>query len=162
MPPRSTNCTRVCRALADLKRLLIIDELRDGQRSVGDLAGALGISQPNVSRHLGVLRDSGFVTTERFDSSVHYALTAPKVVRSACSVSSWLEGLGPHPGHRLVERRQHTAGIDRLGDRRVGGHQPEHAGSARTTAMSARQSLRPMPTSCRALTSAAPLGLTNR
>ena len=116
---------RVCRALADPKRLLI-DELRDGQRSVGDLAGALGISQPNLSRHLGVLRDPGFVTTERFDSSVHYALTIPKVVRSACSVSSWLEELGPRPGHRLVERRQHTAGIDRLGDRRVGGHQPEH------------------------------------
>ena len=71
--------------LADLKRLLIIDELRDGQRWVGDLAGALGVSQPNVSRHLGVLRDPGFVATARFGSSAHYALTIPKVVRFAPS-----------------------------------------------------------------------------
>jgi hypothetical protein len=63
-----------------------LKELRDGQRSVGDLAGALGVSQPNVRRQPGVLRDPGFVTTERFHSSVHYALTIPKVVRSACSV----------------------------------------------------------------------------
>jgi DNA-binding transcriptional ArsR family regulator len=62
---------RVCRALADSKRLPIINELRDGQRSVGNLGGALGISQHNVSRHLGVLRDPGFVTTERFGSTVH-------------------------------------------------------------------------------------------
>ena len=41
--------------LADLKRLLIIDELRDGQRSVGDLAGALGYHS-HVSRHLGAAR----------------------------------------------------------------------------------------------------------
>ena len=75
---------RVCRALADPKRLPIINELRDGQRSAGDLAGAVGISPPNLSRHPGVLRDPGFVTTRRFDSSVHYALTIPKVVWSAC------------------------------------------------------------------------------
>ena len=94
---------RVCRALSDRKRLPIIDELRDGQRSAGDLAGALGISQPNVRCHLGVLRDSGFVTKSAFGSSGHYALTIPKVVRSARSVSSWLEELDPRPGHRLVE-----------------------------------------------------------
>jgi ArsR family transcriptional regulator len=73
---------RVCKALADPKRLLIINELRDGPRSVGDIADALGVSQPNVSRHLAILRDRGFVTTQRFGSSIHYALASPKILRA--------------------------------------------------------------------------------
>ena len=73
---------RVCKALADPKRLLIINELRDGPRPVGDIADALGVSQPNVSRHLAILRDRGFVTTQRFGSSIHYALASPKILRA--------------------------------------------------------------------------------
>lgn len=73
---------RVCKALADPKRLLIINELRDGPRAVGDIADSLGISQPNVSRHLAVLRDRGFVTAERVGSSVQYALASPKILRA--------------------------------------------------------------------------------
>ncbi len=73
---------RVCKALADPNRLLIINELRDGPRSVGDLASALGVSQPNVSRHLAILRDRGFVTTQRFGISIHYGLASPKILRA--------------------------------------------------------------------------------
>lgn len=73
---------RVCKALADPKRLLIINELRDGPKAVGEIADALGISQPNVSRNLGILRDRGFVTAERFGGSVQYSLASPKILRS--------------------------------------------------------------------------------
>jgi DNA-binding transcriptional ArsR family regulator len=73
---------RVCKALADPKRLLIINELRDGPRPVGDIADAVGVSQPNVSRHLAILRDRGFVTTQRFGSSIHYGLASPKILRA--------------------------------------------------------------------------------
>lgn len=73
---------RVCKALADPTRLLIINELRDGPRPVGDLAEALGIAQPNISRHLAVLRDRGFVTAERVGGSVRYELANPKVLRA--------------------------------------------------------------------------------
>ncbi len=89
---------RVCKALADPKRLLIINELRDGPRSVGDLADALSISQPNVSRHLAVLRDRGFVTTERFGSSVHYELASPKILRAMDLLREFMtEELAGHP-----------------------------------------------------------------
>ena len=50
---------RVCKAIADPKRLLIINELRDRELSVGDLCDALGISQSNASQHLAVLRERG-------------------------------------------------------------------------------------------------------
>ena len=73
---------RVCRAIADGKRLLIINELRDGPRSVGELADALGIPQANASQHLAILRDRGIVTTRRAGSTIHYSLTSSKVVEA--------------------------------------------------------------------------------
>ncbi len=39
----------------------ILDLLRDGERTVGDLVSALGLSQPGVSKHLRVLREAGLV-----------------------------------------------------------------------------------------------------
>lgn len=73
---------RVCKALADPKRLLIINELRDGPKAVGEIASALEISQPNISRHLAVLRDRGFVISERVSSNVLYSLASPKILRA--------------------------------------------------------------------------------
>jgi ArsR family transcriptional regulator len=73
---------RVCKAIADQKRLLIINELRNGPRTVGELVAALGISQPNASQHLGMLRDRGIVRTRRAGSKVYYALTSLKVVEA--------------------------------------------------------------------------------
>lgn len=73
---------RVCKALADPKRLLIINELRDGPRPVGEIAAALGISQANASQHLAILRDRGVVSTRRVGTHAYYALTSDKVVRA--------------------------------------------------------------------------------
>jgi ArsR family transcriptional regulator len=73
---------RVCKAIADPKRLLIINELRDGPRTVGDVAAALGIPQANASQHLAVLRRRRIVTTQRAGSHIHYALTSQKVVQA--------------------------------------------------------------------------------
>lgn len=73
---------RVCKAIADGKRLLIINELRDGPRSVGELADALGIPQANASQHLAILRDRGIVTARRAGSTIHYSLTSSKVVQA--------------------------------------------------------------------------------
>jgi DNA-binding transcriptional ArsR family regulator len=50
--------------LSDPNRRAIVELLRDGPRSVGELAGALPISRPAVSRHLRLLRNAGLVTEE--------------------------------------------------------------------------------------------------
>jgi DNA-binding transcriptional ArsR family regulator len=47
--------------VAEPNRRRILDLLRDGERPVGELVGALGVSQPAVSKHLRVLRDAGLV-----------------------------------------------------------------------------------------------------
>ena len=73
---------RVCKAIADGKRLAIINELRDGPRTVGELAAALGVAQANASQHLAVLRDRGIVTTRRSGSNISYSLTSQKVAEA--------------------------------------------------------------------------------
>jgi DNA-binding transcriptional ArsR family regulator len=47
--------------LAEPNRRRILDLLRDGEKPVGDLVDALAVSQPAVSKHLGVLRSAGLV-----------------------------------------------------------------------------------------------------
>ncbi|HWC81550.1 MAG TPA: metalloregulator ArsR/SmtB family transcription factor [Pseudonocardiaceae bacterium] len=48
--------------IAEPTRRRILDNLRDAERSVGELADALAISQPAMSKHLKVLREAGFVS----------------------------------------------------------------------------------------------------
>lgn len=69
-----------CKAFADPSRLLLLVELRRGARTVGDLAGAIGATQPLTSRHLGVLRQRGIVQAERDGSFVRYSLTDRRIL----------------------------------------------------------------------------------
>lgn len=73
---------RLCKALADPKRLLIINALRDGAKSVGELTEELDLSQSNVSQHLSVLRERGVVTAARDGTSVFYSLGDTRVVEA--------------------------------------------------------------------------------
>lgn len=91
---------RVCKAIADSKRLLIINELRDGPRTVGELVAALGIPQANASQHLAILRDRGIVTARRAGSNVHYTLTSMKVVEAVDLLHEFMterQAEGTHP-----------------------------------------------------------------
>lgn len=71
---------RVCKAIADPKRLLIINELRDRELSVGDLCEALDLTQSNVSQHLAILRERGVVLSRREGTSIYYRLRGSKVI----------------------------------------------------------------------------------
>jgi DNA-binding transcriptional ArsR family regulator len=72
----------VCKGLADPKRLLIINALRDGPMSVSDICDRLELPQSNVSQHLGILRDKGLVTARRDGQFVYYSLTSEKLVQA--------------------------------------------------------------------------------
>lgn len=64
----------VFRALGEPSRLEIVHLLRDGPRSVGEIATALQIRQPQVSKHLRVLRETGIVRDEAVARHRVYAL----------------------------------------------------------------------------------------
>jgi DNA-binding transcriptional ArsR family regulator len=67
------------RALGDPTRLRVLELLRDGELSVGELVAALGVPQPKVSNHLACLRWCGFVTTRRQHRTIHYQLADARV-----------------------------------------------------------------------------------
>ena len=72
----------LCKALAHPTRLLIIDELRDGPRSVSDLVERIGLKQSNLSQHLGILRDQRLVIARRDGQTVYYSLRDPRVTEA--------------------------------------------------------------------------------
>ena len=70
----------VCKGLADPKRLLILNALRDGELSVSEICQEVGVAQANVSQHLAVLRDRGLVVARREGQFVYYAVASPKII----------------------------------------------------------------------------------
>ena len=70
----------IAKALADAKRLCVVERLADGERSVSDLSRDVGCQVPNMSQHLAVLRSAGIVTTRREGSTIFYRLADPQVL----------------------------------------------------------------------------------
>jgi ArsR family transcriptional regulator len=83
----------ICQALSDPSRILILYELREGPRNVGDLVGSLGLNQSTVSRHLKVLRDRGMVLAAREGTSVYYRLTDARVIDALNVLREVLAGI---------------------------------------------------------------------
>jgi len=66
-------------AFADGMRLAILQELRGGRLSVGDLVSRLGTSQANVSKHLKLLHQAGLLAREREGLQVFYSVAEESV-----------------------------------------------------------------------------------
>ena len=75
----------VARALADPKRLCVLESLAAGEVSVGELATRVSCQIPNMSQHLAVLRSAGLVTARRDGNTVYYRLADPRVLE-ACQL----------------------------------------------------------------------------
>ena len=70
----------ILKILSNPKRLELIHLLAEGPREVGRLADELGISQPNVSQHLALMRSAGLVDAERDGREVRYRLSDPEII----------------------------------------------------------------------------------
>ncbi|HET7031451.1 MAG TPA: metalloregulator ArsR/SmtB family transcription factor [Candidatus Limnocylindrales bacterium] len=70
----------VGRALADPKRLCVLESLAAGELSVSDLSTRVGCQVPNMSQHLAVLRSAGLVQSRRDGSTVLYRLADTRVL----------------------------------------------------------------------------------
>jgi len=82
----------LCKTFADPKRLIIIDELREGERTVGELARVLELPQAVVSRHLAILRERGVVKHRREGTSAYYSLSDQKIGEACDMVHQILLG----------------------------------------------------------------------
>ena len=68
------------RALGHPARIRALEVLADGERSVGELAGEVGLEASHLSQQLGVLRRAGLVVTRKEGSTVFYAIRDPQLV----------------------------------------------------------------------------------
>jgi DNA-binding transcriptional ArsR family regulator len=72
--------SRMCKALNDPKRLMLLLALGEEPKSVSDLCQELDLPQSNVSQHLAVLRERGIVEANRQGSFVLYHLRYPQLL----------------------------------------------------------------------------------
>lgn len=74
----STQPDLLFKALADPTRRAIFERLcREGERTVAALTAEAGVSQPVVSKHLGVLREAGLVVGRVDGRRTHYSAQLP-------------------------------------------------------------------------------------
>jgi DNA-binding transcriptional ArsR family regulator len=67
------------RVLGEPMRIRLLDELRGGPANVGELQERLGVSQQNVSKHLGVLLNAGIVSRSKQGTSSRYEVADDSV-----------------------------------------------------------------------------------
>lgn len=74
MEAAADSASELLKALANRHRLLILCQLIDRQRSVGELAEFLGVRDSTVSQHLALLRKDGLVTARRDGQTIWYSI----------------------------------------------------------------------------------------
>ncbi len=70
------RATSLLKAMSNSSRLLILCQLAEGEKSVGELERRVGLSQSGLSQHLALLRQKGIVTTRREAQSIFYSLAS--------------------------------------------------------------------------------------
>jgi DNA-binding transcriptional ArsR family regulator len=73
------NAARAChllKAMANPARLMVLCEIAEGEKSVGELERSLGLSQSGLSQHLAVLRSKELVTRRREAQTIYYSLAS--------------------------------------------------------------------------------------
>jgi ArsR family transcriptional regulator len=93
----------ICQALANPKRLQILDLLKAGELSVGDMVKAMGIPKANLSQHLAVMRQKGIVSARREGTTVYYCLARPRITE-ACAIMREVLMDGFRDQERLARR----------------------------------------------------------
>jgi ArsR family transcriptional regulator len=74
-----------CKGMAHPKRIQLLQILKGGERSVGDLAQLTRIPQANVSQHLAILRQFGLLNTRRDGANIYYSISDRRVIE-ACEL----------------------------------------------------------------------------
>lgn len=87
-----TNAGNIFKALGDPTRRQIIEDLRDGELSAGEIASGFDISGPSVSRHLSILKAAGLISERRDGNKVMYSLQEQELV---LSVGKFLSSVCP-------------------------------------------------------------------
>jgi DNA-binding transcriptional ArsR family regulator len=103
--PRAPTTFDPFNAVAERKRRLVLDMLAQGERPVNDVVESLGWPQPQVSKHLGVLKKVGLVSERRSGRQRLYSLNGEKLK----PIHEWVktfERFWQHQLERIKERAE--------------------------------------------------------
>ena len=75
----------ICKSLSSPVRLKILNSLREGEKSVEEMARRLDLPKANLSQHLAVLRQRKIVMTRRAGLNIYYKIANPKMIK-ACDI----------------------------------------------------------------------------
>jgi DNA-binding transcriptional ArsR family regulator len=83
----AAQAAQLRRALGNEKRLMILCQLTEGERSVGELQPLVELSQSALSQHLAVLREEGIVATRRDAQTIWYRFADPAAMRVVATLA---------------------------------------------------------------------------
>ena len=95
MRAHAADASRLLKALANEKRLMLLCLLVEGERSVGELNARVDLSQSALSQHLAVLREDGLVTTRREAQTIYYTVSPGPTQRVIQTLHDVYCGNGP-------------------------------------------------------------------
>lgn len=72
----------ICSVFGNSKRVLILWALADGELSVSQIAGAVGLSLQNTSQHLRLMKERGILRSRREGQTIFYAVAEDKLLQS--------------------------------------------------------------------------------
>jgi len=76
MEANATRASNLLKSMANESRLMILCQLAEGEKSVSELKGNIGLSQSALSQHLAILRRDQLVDTRREAQSIFYSLAS--------------------------------------------------------------------------------------
>ena len=80
MKASAGNACRLMKVLSNPDRLMLLCQLSQGEKRVGELEEILSILQPTLSQQLTVLRDEELVTTRRDGKNIYYQIASPQAL----------------------------------------------------------------------------------
>ncbi|MHB1302229.1 MAG: ArsR/SmtB family transcription factor [Acidiphilium sp.] len=103
----AAEAAKLLRALGNERRLMILCQLSDGVRSVGQLFPLVGLSQSALSQHLAVLREEGIVATRREGQTIWYRIADPAALKVVATLAEIFCPVDMRPSHdRQTDRSE--------------------------------------------------------
>lgn len=80
MRDAAESACALMKVLSNPDRMLLLCELAEGERNVGELQESVGVQQPTLSQQLAVLREENLVETRREGKNIYYRIASPQAL----------------------------------------------------------------------------------
>ena len=109
MRPAAQRASDLLKALSNESRLLVLCNLAEGEKSVGELQNIIGLRQSALSQHLARLRREGLVRTRRESQTIYYSLAGEEASRVIAVLYDLYCGAPGSPGNLVTAGDEITA-----------------------------------------------------